>query len=72
MAMKAVFADTISDVWIAMKYVEIISEKELRDEKAEMETYWKDKSLLRLAQAIWTALKLPTRGDVSAIAFAAR
>jgi hypothetical protein len=62
------FGEPISDVWIARKYGEL-----LRSGKAEykpaLDTYWNDAVLLRLANAVWKALDLPSRGETKGILF---
>lgn len=58
----------ISDVWIARRYSELLrAENPVAD--ANLQSYWQDEVIQRLARRIWTALELPTRGDIAGIPF---
>jgi hypothetical protein len=68
-ALVELFGDTISDVWIARKYGEILrSERPPAD--AALPSYWANESLLGLATRIWESLDLAKRGDLARIPFA--
>jgi hypothetical protein len=58
--LKESFDTAISDVWIARKYSEQIQQR--AEGGANMDGYWQDESLLKLAKAIWASLELPNRG----------
>ena len=62
-ALTELFDEAVSDVWIARKYGEQLEQRIQAGNN--MDAYWRDDSLLRLAKAIWAALELPKRADVA-------
>jgi hypothetical protein len=58
--LEELFDQAISDVWIARKYAEQIQQRPAAG--ANIDAYWHDESLLKLAKAIWESLELPKRG----------
>lgn len=65
-AQKQVFGDAVGKVWIARKYSELIR-TEAANNNADVAEYWGSDILLKFARAIWKALDLPTRGDVTQV-----
>jgi predicted ATP-dependent endonuclease of OLD family len=63
---QSLFGEPLSDIWIARKYSELLRAEEPQA-KANIDAYWSDVILQRLANALWKALDLPIRGDVKAI-----
>jgi hypothetical protein len=58
--LNELFDEAVSDVWIARKYSELLSQK--IQQGINMDEYWRDEALARLAKAVWNALELPLRG----------
>jgi hypothetical protein len=70
-ATRAIFGESISDNFIAIKYSELIQAGgQPADAVPSIDQYWEDETLQKLADALWKALKLPMRGDITGIPFA--
>jgi hypothetical protein len=69
-ATSEIFGEPISDNIVAIKYSELMQAQREPPDVAKVDQYWRDERLLRLANALWEALKLPMRGDVSGIPLA--
>jgi hypothetical protein len=65
-ATTEIFGESISDTVVAIQYGELLATAD----QVIVDRYWKDEKLRKLASALWSALKLPIRGDVSGIPFA--
>jgi hypothetical protein len=66
--LKGLFGEPLGKIWIARKYGELLR-VDRTPPGPEIEEYWNDALLQRLAKAIWTALELPDRGDVKKLRF---
>jgi hypothetical protein len=70
-ATTEIFGETVSDNNVAIKYSELLQARgETAVGEPSVEEYWGDEALPKLANALWKALKLPTRGDVTGIPLA--
>jgi hypothetical protein len=65
-----IFGESISDNNVAIKYSELLQEGERGEAVPSIDRYWENETLQNLANALWTALRLPMRGDVTGIPFA--
>ncbi|HTZ49809.1 MAG TPA: AAA family ATPase, partial [Verrucomicrobiae bacterium] len=66
--LTTLFGESLGKIWIARKYGELLRSEDSRL-SADVEQYWNDALLLRLAKTIWMALDLPLRGDAKALRF---
>ena len=70
-ATSLIFGESISDTNIAIKYSEILNSKsESPGRSSSVSVYWEGGDLVRLADMIWTTLRLPIRGDIKTLSFA--
>ncbi len=66
--LTTLFGESLGKIWVARKYSELLR-SEGSPLSADVEQYWNDALLLRLAKTIWLALDLPLRGDAKALRF---
>ena len=60
-ATSEIFGESISDNIVAIKYGELMQGQREPSDVARVDQYWRDERLLRLANTLWEALKLPMR-----------